>query len=89
MMADQWFGVRCIFRHTDLGAYEERVTVWEVPTFDDAIAAAKADAAVYEGRHGSSVEFVGITQTYQTFEVPAHGADVFSLMRDSELDPTA
>ncbi len=87
-MSDEWFGARCIFRHADRGAYEERVTIWRAASFDEAVASAEAEAAAYAG-HLDNVEFTGLTQAFHMFEAPASGAEVFSLMRDSELDPDA
>ena len=85
-MADHWFGVRCIFRHADLGAYEERVSTWPAASFAEAIAAAEAEATTYASAL-DDVEFTGLTQAFQMFEAPGRGAEIFSLMRKSELDP--
>jgi hypothetical protein len=87
-MADYWFGVRCIVRHAVLGAYEERVTTWRVGGFDEAIAAAEAEAAAYASRLDDA-EFTGLTQAFQMSEAPGIGAEVFSLMRESDLDPAS
>jgi hypothetical protein len=84
-MADYWFGVRCIFRHADLRAYEERVTTWHAGDFEEAIVAAEAEAAAYASRL-DDVEFTGLTQAFQMFQAPGVGAEVFSLMRESDLD---
>ena len=84
-MADYWFGVRSIFRHADLAAYEERVTTWHVANFDEAIAAAEAEAATY-ATGLQDVEFTGLSQAFQMFDAPGPGAEVFSLMRTSDLD---
>ena len=62
------------------------MTIWNVATFEDAVAAAQAEAAEYEGALGK-VEFVGLAQAYQMIEPPKNGGEGFSLMRDSELDP--
>ena len=87
-MADRWFGVRCIFRHADLGAYEERVTTWPAASFAEAIAAAEAEATAYASRL-DNVDFTGLTQAFQMFEAPGRGIEVFSLIRQSELDPAS
>ena len=85
-----WFAVRCIFevypkdRETgESGTYEERVTVWQARSFDEAIADAEADADSYAETVGS--RFLGLSQAYQLDEPVGHGAEVFSLMRDSAL----
>ena len=62
------------------------MTIWKAATLDDAVAAAEADAADYVRALGN-VEFVGLAQAYHMPEPPDNGAEVFSLMRDSELDP--
>jgi hypothetical protein len=97
-MADEkgWYAVRCVFdgrviaeaRGLPEGAhtYEERITLWNAGSFDEAVALAEAEARDYEG--DLSV-YVGLAQAFQLFEPPGHGAEIFSLMRDSTLDPGA
>lgn len=81
-----WFGVRCIFRWSQPPTYEERITLWRADSLDDAIAKAEADAAAYAGRLGS--EYLDIAQAYWIGSgQPVDGSEVFSLMRDSELEP--
>ena len=82
-MAD-WFGVRCVF-HDPEGTYEERITLWEADTFDEAGALAEAEAAEYAADVEST--FLGFAQAYVMPEEPGQGAEVFSLLRDSDLDP--
>lgn len=80
-----WYGVRCIFRWTQPSTYEERVTLWEADSLDDAIAKAESEARVYAGRLTS--EYLDIAQAYWIGpERPQAGSEVFSLMRDSTLD---
>ena len=85
-----WFAVRCVFEvgsddrtGSRTATYEERVTLWQVHTFDEAIECAEADAGTYAETVGS--RFLGLSQAYQLAETPGHGAEVFSLMRDSKL----
>jgi hypothetical protein len=89
----KWFAVRFVFQRThqapSQGAskgeytYEERVTLWKAESSDDAIRQAEAEAADYtEG--GEWVE-VDMAQAFWLFDEPVHGAEVFSLMRDSQL----
>jgi hypothetical protein len=89
-----WFAVRCVFevdpRHreeTALRIYEERITIWPATTPDEAIAQAEAEAHTY----AETVEcsYLGLAQAYELAEVPGPGAEVYSLMRDSHLDPNA
>jgi len=81
----RWFCARTVFRfhaHT----YEERLTLWQAQDFDTAIGLAEAEASDY----ASSLEgclFTGLVQAFELFEPPGHGAEVFSLMRDSALSP--
>jgi hypothetical protein len=80
-----WFGVRCIFRWSQPPTYEERITLWEAESLDEAIAKAEAEAATYAERLDS--EYLDIAQAYWIGPAqPANGSETFSLMRDSELD---
>lgn len=81
-----WFGVRCIFRWSQPPTYEERITLWRAESLDDAIARAEEEAANYARRLGS--EYLDIAQAYWIGgRQPVQGSEVFSLMRDSELEP--
>ncbi|HVX20783.1 MAG TPA: hypothetical protein VHB02_05505 [Acidimicrobiales bacterium] len=80
-----WYGVRCVFRWTRPSTYEERITLWEADSLDDAIAKAEAEARVYADRLNS--EFLDIAQAYWIGpDRPGNGSEAFSLMRDSTLD---
>ena len=89
--AATWFSVRCVFRifdearSVDGGAYEERITLWQANSSDEAIALAEAEAAEYV--EGANIEFAGLAQSFQLFDPPASGSEVFSLIRDSDLQP--
>lgn len=81
-----WFGVRCVFRWSRPPTYEERITLWRAGSLDDAIARAEQEAAGYAERLGS--EYLEIAQAYWIgAERPDEGSEVFSLMRDSDLEP--
>jgi hypothetical protein len=86
-----WFSVRCVFR---VGpglrgrSYEERLTLWRAESFDQAIILAEAEALGYAAEKTDTV-FAGLAQAYRMFDAPEHGAEVFSLIRDSELNPQA
>jgi hypothetical protein len=90
----QWYAVRCVFRSAwmrtehvpDEQLYEERVTLWQASSSEEAIALAEAEAEDYAGDED---EYLELAQAYQLFEGPAHGAEVFSLMRASLLEPDA
>jgi hypothetical protein len=64
-------------------AYEERLTVWQAASADDAIALAEAEAA----RHATKgIEYAGLAQSYQLHGPLGQGVEVFSLIRDSALE---
>jgi len=86
---DRWYAVRSLFRLADErdSAYEERITLWQAGSADEALERAAAEAAEY-------AEFAGATylaefgQTYHLADAPPRdGAEVFSLVRDSALPP--
>ena len=82
---DSWFSVRCVLRFPGdpRAAFEERVTLWRAPSMTDAVVLAEAEAGDYAGTVGG--EYTGLTQAYALVDEPGHGAEVFSLMRDSDL----
>lgn len=88
MAGKQWYAVRCVFeidgvveRHT----YEERITLWHTESPDQAIDLAEAEAVEYAGSQGDT--YLGLAQSYQLESSPSHATEVFSLMRDSDLEP--
>jgi hypothetical protein len=63
------------------------VTLWQAESFDQAISLAEAEAAEYaEQVH---LKYVGLAQAYLLSDPdpPTSGAEVFSLVRDSDLAP--
>lgn len=93
-----WFAVRCVFRkgwpeptpndppgHN----YEERITLWRADSADEAIAKAEAEAEAYAAAiEEAPDEYLGLAQSYELFDNPElHGAEAFSLIRHSLLDP--
>lgn len=82
----EWFGARCVFR-VDTDFYEERVTVWYTESFNEVVALAEAEAVTY-AEHVDG-EYLGLVQVYRIPGELEQGAEVFSLMRESELDPKA
>ncbi|MFF0271126.1 DUF4288 domain-containing protein [Kribbella sp. NPDC004536] len=95
-MADQdvaWYAVRCVFRSgrtagADFAAYEERITLWRADSFEGAIERAEAEAIEYASL-GAPDEYLGLAQAYRLADAPGDGAEIFSLIRDSELAPRA
>jgi hypothetical protein len=88
VISSGWYGVRCVFEHAGDGGhtYEERVTLWRAGTFDEAIALAEAEAEEYAVQLGG-ITALGLLQAYVLADEPGQGAEVFSLLRDSELPP--
>jgi hypothetical protein len=86
--ATGWFSVRCVFRFPDGcgGTYEERITLWRATDFADAVTLAEAEAESYAATFVGA-EYVGLAQAYALDDEPVHGAEIFSLMRDSDLAP--
>lgn len=65
--------------------YEERITIWQAPDFETAIALAEREAADYASEGD---EALGLSQAYELAdEAPLHGVEVFSLLRESDLEP--
>jgi hypothetical protein len=78
IVSSRWFTVRCVFRMErlkqidglqDTYAYEERMTLWQAESFDDAISLAEA-----EGREYCDVlppaEYLRIAQAYELPDPP-------------------
>ncbi|WP_345710792.1 hypothetical protein [Kineococcus glutinatus] len=95
-----WVAVRCVFRTRfgDQQVYEERITLWHEQDMDRAIELAEAEAVRYAARTSAEAgsqggddeaptEYLGMAQAYLLDDEPGHGAEVFSLMRTSGLDP--
>jgi hypothetical protein len=85
------FSVRCIFKwnsradQTLKNLYEERITLWQADSLEQAIEFAETEAAEYADE---SCEFIGLSQAYAIFElIQASGIEVFSLLRESDLEP--
>ena len=88
-----WYAVRCIFAvgwpPEAVGeTYEERITIWRARSAEEAIARAEAEALEYAAViEESPSTYLGLAQSYQLFEELAEGAEVYSLMRTSTLEP--
>jgi hypothetical protein len=85
-----WYCVRTVFRfyREPTSTYEERLTLSSTEGFSAAIALAEAEASEYAGAL-EDCAYVGLAQAYELSEAPGHGAEVFSLMRDSRLTTDA
>jgi hypothetical protein len=88
-----WYGVRCIFRcgRPPTGRmFEERITLWQADSFDDAIERAEAEAREYAATITDSPDaYLGLAQVYRLTDVPGDGTEVFSLLRESKRKPKA
>ena len=86
-----WYAVRCVFRsivEVGVTTYEERVTLWQAGSTTEAIERAEAEAEEYAAAiEDVEVEYTGFAQCFHLFDEPADGAEIFSMMRDSDLDP--
>lgn len=82
-----WASVRCVIRHQMHGeqVYEERVTLWHTTSLDQALERAESEARTYAA--DVDAEWLGIAQGYLMADAAGDGAEVFSLMRTSALDP--
>ena len=84
--SEPWFSVRCVLKSED--SYEERITLWTADDFDAAIALAEAEAREHAKIVG--MEYLGLAQAFHLFESDLRsGIEVFSLIRQSDLDPAA
>ena len=83
-----WFSVRCVFRDEGIGAYEERITLWRAKDAAEAIRLAEAEAIEYAGML-DEFSYAGLAQSYELADPVGHGAEVFSLFRESDLEPEA
>ncbi len=93
-MALEWYAVRCVFRSAwaesseglppEVHLYEERVTLWQATSLEEAIALAEAEALEYADEDD---DYLDLAQAFKLFDDPSSGAEVFSLMRSSRLEP--
>lgn len=89
--ATEWFAVRCVFASgwpvQAVGTnYEERVTLWRAASLDAAIERAETEAREYAAGIADSPDtYLGLAQAYRLVDQPVDGAEVFSLIRRSDL----
>ena len=82
--ASGWFGVRCLFQWPQQGCYEERITIWQASSFEDAIRKAEFEATEYADTH--ALLYLGLAQGFwMVGEDVTEGSEVFSLLRQSDL----
>ncbi|MER8073059.1 helix-turn-helix domain-containing protein [Streptomyces sp. NPDC094034] len=81
----KWFGARTVYYHNDLKTYEERVTMVQAGTFQNAVEQATDEAREY-CEIVENADYLDFVQVYEmTMDKPESGSEVFSLMRDSDL----
>ena len=87
------FSTRCLFEWAPREGqkkshlYEERITLWQAESIDDAIEMGEREAHAYAG---DSSTYLGLCQSYWLADpVPVTGVEVFSLLRESDLEPEA
>jgi hypothetical protein len=67
--------------------YEERITLWRASDIDEAILASEGEAETYAS--DTDVKYLEFCQAYALVEeVGVNGIEVFSLLRESDLEPT-
>ena len=84
-----WYRVRTVFEHVHRARgrerlYEERVVLVRAGSHDEAIVKAEAEANSYAT---DGVTFLGYVMSFEMFDTPGEGAEVFSLIRQSRLQP--
>jgi hypothetical protein len=87
-----WCAVKCLFSHPsgahaeDHFFYEERITLWQVSSFDEAFALAEAEAAAYA--RSNTCTFIRATDSFHLSDREVgHGSEVWSVMRRSGMEP--
>ena len=90
----QWFTVRTVVHRADERVYQERITLWRRSDPDEAAEAALAESTEYAADEGA-VD-CGLAQVYEPYgddvaglRAAADGCEIFSLVRQSDLDPGA
>ncbi|MFC6599478.1 hypothetical protein [Kitasatospora paranensis] len=86
-----WYAVRCVFQWDawEGTPYEERLTLWQAVSMEQAVARAEVEARAYAAEGGH--RYLELAQCYHlaTEGRPGDGDEVYSLLRDSPLDGEA
>jgi hypothetical protein len=88
-----WYAVRCVFGEVGSETvdeqrdwtYEERITLWAADSFDAALTLAESEAVQYAS--ANEVTYLGFAQVFKLAGEPEQGAEVFSVLRSSDLGP--
>lgn len=89
---EPWYGVRLVYRLTGSPrqSYEERVIIVRAESFNEAIAKAEEYSRKYES---DTTQYLGYAMAFHIFDENGpslgEGVEVFSLIRESDLDPKA
>lgn len=78
-----WFAVRHVIENDS--SFEERITLWEAASEDEAISRAEEEARAYVSVLGDPMKVLGLFQSYRLSDPPRDGCEVFSLIRRSSL----
>ncbi|MGE4518049.1 MAG: DUF4288 domain-containing protein [Desulfobacteraceae bacterium] len=87
-MEKDFYSVRCIFKHENLNndskpVYEERITLWQASSFEEAVIMAENEAGSYARDIGCL--YTGLSQAFHFLKNEiTSGVEVFSLMRESD-----
>jgi len=92
----EWFGAKTLYEHIGLAGpkskkkvYEERVVVFRARDENEAMALAEEEARKYVANL-KSTRYLGYVMLYITMEnVIRSGTEVYSLMRQTDLNPRA
>jgi hypothetical protein len=86
---EDWYTVRCVFRWSgwEDRPFEERITLWRASSIEAAIEDAEAEAVRYA--EANDLEYLEFVQAFAMTpgEIPGNGAELFSMLRDSDLSP--
>jgi hypothetical protein len=69
--------------------YEERITLWNAESLDEAIDLAELEAKVYADGEPEYLDLLQAFWLFEEFTLPHQGVEVFSLLRESDLEPKA
>lgn len=91
----QWFGARTIYRVKNSNTvtspnnlYEERVVLISANSLDEALAKAEKEAETYAT--DTDMSYLGYVNVFELYHSKIEdGTEVYSLMRESELDGIA
>ena len=88
------FTVRCLIQWKKRkgqkleNLYEERITAWEASSFDEAIELAEFEVQRYAKKEGfTALDLCQAFSPFENFSLPHQGVEIFSLLRESNLDP--